>query len=146
MQSNRSNRFNFPALKDEVIRKVRDADYFLPTEKERDMVKELSGYGVPFIHIATLIRGGITQSQLVYIFSDELKIGRAQAIAIMSQKMFEKAILGDSQAMTWWSKVHMGWRDQDKKEEVKQELNTIDVSQLSDDALNQIMAAKDKIK
>jgi hypothetical protein len=82
-----------------------------PTDDERKMVESMSGYGVPFSHIAALIRGGIDEETLNKHFKKELVQGKAKANSKVGQTLFQKATGGDTSAMIWWSKTQMGWKE-----------------------------------
>ena len=84
---------------------------FEPTDGERKQVEALSGYGLPFEHIAALVRDGIAKTTLMDHFVKELQRGKAKANARIGQTLFNKATSGDTTAMIWWSKTQMRWRE-----------------------------------
>jgi hypothetical protein len=89
---------------------------FAPTDGERKQVEALSGYGLPYEHIAALIRDGIDKGTLMSHFAAELQSGKAKANARMGKTLFEKAMGGDTTAMIWWSKTQMKWSETIKQE------------------------------
>lgn len=84
---------------------------FVPTDDERRQVEALSGYGLPFDHIAALVRGGIHIDTLRKHFADELVIGKAKANGSIGKTLFQKAMSGDTAAMIWWTKAQMRWSE-----------------------------------
>jgi hypothetical protein len=84
---------------------------FKPTEEERKMVQSMSGYGVPVLQIAALVRDGIDDETLTKHFKKELIQGKAKANSKIGQTLFQKATGGDTSAMIWWSKTQMGWKE-----------------------------------
>jgi hypothetical protein len=84
---------------------------FEPTQKDRELVESMSGYGVPFEQIAALVGGGIHRETLAKHFEKELVLGKAKANSKIGQTLFQKATGGDTTAMIWWSKTQMGWKE-----------------------------------
>lgn len=89
---------------------------FVPTDKEREQVEAMSGYGLPHDNIAILIREGIDSDTLKKHFKKELQSGKAKANAKVGQTLFQKATGGDTTAMIWWSKTQMKWAETQKLE------------------------------
>jgi len=89
---------------------------FCPTEEERKKVETLSGYGLPFDHIAVLIRDGIDLETLTKYFKGELVTGKAKANGKMANTLYQKAMGGDTTAMIWWTKTQMRWAETQKLE------------------------------
>lgn len=84
---------------------------FVPTESERKSVEALAGYGLPFEHIAVLVREGISLDTLRAHFRSELVTGKAKANGQIGKTLFQKATNGDTTAMIWWTKTQMRWRE-----------------------------------
>lgn len=84
---------------------------FEPTQEERKLVEEISGYGVPMPNIASLIRDGIDEDTLAKHFKKELRQGKAKSNIKVGQTLFQKAVNGDTSAAIWWSKTQMGWKE-----------------------------------
>ncbi len=91
----------------------------VPTDEERKQVEAMSGYGVPFAMISSLIRGGIDEDTLNKHFRRELDQGKAKACAKVGQSLYQKAVDGnDTAAAIWWTKTQMGWKDTSRVEVV----------------------------
>jgi hypothetical protein len=89
---------------------------FVPTDKERQQVEALSGYGLPIEQIAVLVRDGIHVDTLRAHFQNELISGKAKANGQVGKTLFQKAMGGDTTAMIWWSKTQMRWAETQKHE------------------------------
>jgi hypothetical protein len=83
---------------------------FVPTDKEREDVEMMAGYGVPHEQIASTVRGGIDADTLKKHFKQELIEGKAKASRKVGQSLFQKATGGDTAACIWWTKSQMKWR------------------------------------
>ncbi len=99
---------------------------FDATDEERANVELLSGYGLPFEQICSVIRTGISLATLRRHFADELVKGKAKANAQVGRGLFQKAMAGDTTAMIWWTKSQMKW-----SETVKQELTGAEGKELT---------------
>ena len=84
---------------------------FVPDDAERRQVEALAGYGLPFEHIAVLVRKGISLDTLRAHFASELVTGKAKANGQIGKTLFQKATNGDTTAMIWWTKTQMRWRE-----------------------------------
>lgn len=89
---------------------------FEPTEQERKQVEAMSGYGVPVVQIAAMIRGGIAYETLKKHFGKELVVGKGKANSRIGQTIYQKAAGGDTAALIWWSKTQMDWSETQKHE------------------------------
>ena len=87
-----------------------------PTEAKKEIVKRMSGLGLPQEQICALV-GGINAKTLRKHYEAELVLGKAEASAKVADTLFNKAQSGDTVAMIWWTKAQMKW-----SETVKQEL------------------------
>jgi len=85
---------------------------FVPTDGERLLAQELSGFGVPQEQIAALIRGGICVDTLRKCFPRELAEGRAKANVEIGRRLWSKAMSGDTACLIWWTKSQMRWREE----------------------------------
>lgn len=94
---------------------------FEPSDQERVIVKSMAGYGVPFEQIASMVRDGIHIDTLRAHFSKELIMGKALANSKIGEKLYNKAIKGDTTAMIWWTKAQMGWREPPRQSEESRE-------------------------
>lgn len=84
---------------------------FEPTQREREQVEAMAGFGVPYEQIASLVRDGIHKETLFKHFRRELDQGKAKANAKIGQTLFQQAVNGNTSAAIWWSKSQMGWRE-----------------------------------
>ena len=92
-----------------------------PTADERQQVELLAGYGLPLEQIAAVIRGGIDVKTLREHFRPELLRGWAAANARVAQKLYEKALSGDTAALIFWAKARMGWSERQQHEIIRAE-------------------------
>jgi hypothetical protein len=85
---------------------------YLPTKKDRDMVRTMSGHGIKQLEIATVLN--IDLKTLRKYFREELDTGAISAVAEMSQNLWKKA-MGDGPASVtatiFWLKARGGWRE-----------------------------------
>lgn len=100
------------------------------SEKDRNQVETLSGYGLPLEQIAVLIGDGISVESLVKHFPKELTIGKARANSAVSKTLFQKAVGGDTGAMVWWSKSQMRWAETQKHEVTGKDGGPVAVAQM----------------
>ena len=84
---------------------------FEPTQREREQVEAMAGFGVPYEQIASLVRDGIHKETLFKHFRKELDQGKAKANAKIGKTLFQQATSGNTAAAIWWSKSQMGWRE-----------------------------------
>lgn len=118
------------------------------TEKEREQVEILSGYGIPYEQIAILIRDGIDVVTLMKYFKKELLAGKAKANSNVAKTLYQKAIDGDTASAIWWSKAQLRWSETNKHEHTGKDgeplsMASIDLSKLSTETLRELVAAKD---
>ena len=90
-----------------------------PTADERQQVELLAGYGLPLEQIAAVIRAGIDVKTLREHFRAELLRGWAVANARVAQKLYEKALSGDTAALIFWCKARMGWSERQQHEIIR---------------------------
>lgn len=85
---------------------------YSPTDKERGMVRTMTGFGIPKHEIARLLK--IDGKTLNKHFDQELATGQTEATAKVAASLFRKAT-GDGQgsvvAAIFWLKCRAGWRD-----------------------------------
>lgn len=83
---------------------------YKPTQKEREQVEALTGYGMRADQIADVL--GIARSTLFKHFADEIKRGGAVASSRVHQTAYQMATNGRQPAMTmFWLKCRAGWRE-----------------------------------
>ena len=75
-------------------------------------VQAMSQYGVPLKDIAAFI--GISVPTLLKLYKKELEKGRAVANRQIGERLFKKAMDGDTTALIFWAKTQMGWRETSK--------------------------------
>lgn len=84
---------------------------FVVTDADRKNVEKLSGLGVPLDQIASMVHGGMDPLAMAKRFAKEIAKGRAKANSAVAERLWKKAVDGDTAAMIWWTKSRMGWRD-----------------------------------
>lgn len=117
---------------------------FVPTPEERELVKKLSGLGLPQNQIRMLVRGGIALETLLEHFRFELDEGKAKTGWDIANALYTKAMKGDVAAMIWWTKTQMRWSETQKLEVTGKEggpIQTVDFSKLSTEALLELSKA-----
>lgn len=83
-----------------------------PTEKTRQQVKTLAGYGIPQDGIAKLI--GISEPTLQKHYREELDVGMVEANSLVVQSLFKKATGTGPASVTaaiFWLKCRARWRE-----------------------------------
>lgn len=80
-----------------------------PTKETREMVKSLSGYGVPQDDICHIL--DITKPTLHKHYRREIDVGFAQANAKVGQSLYNQAVSGNTTAAIFWMKARAGWRE-----------------------------------
>ena len=84
------------------------------TEELTRMVSKLSGMGITHEQICLI--AGITRPTLNKYYSEELKVGKAQATATITSKLFSIATSDTKQALgacIFWLKTQAGWKETD---------------------------------
>ena len=87
-----------------------------PTDAQRQMVRAMSGYGVPHVDIALVL--SVAKDTLLKHCRHDLDIGMATANAKVAQSLFAMATVPPEQATSsnvaaaiFWTKARMGWRE-----------------------------------
>jgi AcrR family transcriptional regulator len=81
-----------------------------PTQRDREQVEALAGYGLRADQIADTI--GVARSTLFKHFADEIKRGGAVASGRVHQTAYQMATSGRHPASTmFWLKCRAGWRE-----------------------------------
>ncbi len=114
---------------------------FEPTDKHRSEVKLYAAYGISHEDIAAQI--GIDPKTLRKHFRQELTSGVTEANAKIAQRLFKKAMDGDTIAMIWWTKARAGWSEKTRTEVTGKDggpIRTVDVTKLTDEELAAIVA------
>lgn len=101
---------------------------FEPTDKERQLVESLSGFGLPHEDIALLVRDGIDDKTLRKHFRRELDTGMTKANAKVVESLYQQAVGGNVTAAIWWTKGRMGWRETSAHEHTGKDGGPVQVS------------------
>ena len=86
---------------------------FEPTDKQRQNVETMAGYGVPVEQIAALM--GIGDDTLRKYFAHEILVGKAKVNTKVGMSLAQQAMAGNTAAAIWWSKSQMGWTEKHEK-------------------------------
>lgn len=82
----------------------------IPTQKSRERVAMLAGYGLLQPQIASIV--GVSVPTLAKYYRNEMDLGVAQTSAAVGKSLFQMATDDKNvQAAIWWSKSRMGWRE-----------------------------------
>ena len=123
----------------------RGAPVFKPTNDERKLVEQMSAVGIPHESIALVVRDGIDDKTLRKHFRAELDTAKIRADAVVSGSLFKKCKAGDTTAIIWWEKTRQGRKETRVQENTGKDggpIETIDYSKLSDEAIKELMAAR----
>ena len=83
---------------------------YQPTDKDRALVKALTGYGIIQEEIATLLN--IHRTTLIKHYKREMETGVIEANSAVAQSLFQMATRGKNVAAAiFWLKVRAGWKD-----------------------------------
>jgi hypothetical protein len=80
-----------------------------PTETTRELVKSLSGFGVPQDDICVVL--DVSLPTLHKYYRRECDLGFAQANAKVGESLFKQATSGNTSAAIFWMKARAGWRE-----------------------------------
>ena len=84
----------------------------VPTDETRNMVKSLSGFGVPQDEISRLV--GITPPTLRFHYADQIELGTIKATAKVAQNLFTMACKPTREGLSaaiFWLRVRAGWSE-----------------------------------
>lgn len=88
---------------------------FKPTEEQRELVRQLTAFGLRVEDMVLFIKGtngkSITANTLTKHFRDELSKGKLRANVAIAQTLFKKAKSGDNTCMIFWLRTQAGWKD-----------------------------------
>lgn len=121
------------------------------TNKEREQVKALAGYGLTDLDIANVL--GFSEATLQRRCGEELKKGRSLAKSAVTQTAYKMAVSGKVPAMTmFWLKTRCGWKEITVNElvgkdgqAIKMEKEKFDLSSLNADELKLFKKLTEKI-
>jgi len=95
---------------------------FRPTQEQRDLVQQLTAFGLRHADICTFIKTAsgkpISEPTLRKHFSAELDTGRLKANVKVAQTLYKKALGGDTTSMIFWLKSRADWRDAPQRVEL----------------------------
>lgn len=80
-----------------------------PTSEKQNLVKLCMASGFNQRETANCLE--IDTKTLRKYYGPQLEFGREQANVQVAGSLFKQALKGNVQAAIYWSKVHMGWRD-----------------------------------
>jgi hypothetical protein len=109
-----------------TIKKQVGRPKFKITDETKRTVEKLSGLGLPQEQIAETI--GCSVDTMVKYLQHEITIGKAKANSSISQKLFEKAMSGDSALLIFYAKTQMRWKETDKLEITGKDDGPIEIS------------------
>lgn len=121
-----------------------------PTEKDRNTVLAMAGYGIPQEDIAKVL--GISRPTLEKHYREELDTGLVKANSAVARSLYEKALGDNSSAVTaaiFWLKTRAGWKEPKQVEITGKDgdavamnvTTTINVDQMSARALDALEEA-----
>ncbi|MCP4410176.1 MAG: hypothetical protein GY807_21025 [Gammaproteobacteria bacterium] len=80
-----------------------------PTEEQHQLVKSLSGYGVPQEDICHIL--DISKPTLHKYYRRDIDVGMASANAKVGESLFKQATSGNMSAAIFWMKARAGWSE-----------------------------------
>lgn len=95
---------------------------FVPTDEQRELVKDLATAGTPQEQIALMVKDAkgspISHVTLRKHFRPELDEGTIEANAKMAGRLFKEGMSGNVAAMIFWLKTRARWSEQPQKVEL----------------------------
>lgn len=85
---------------------------FMPTHEQRALVEKLAAVGVPAKDIGGMLEPPVHEDTIFRHFKAELTNGVTKANAAVAQRLYKKAIEGDTVSMIFWLKTRARWREQ----------------------------------
>lgn len=116
-----------------------------PTDDTRRTVAQHAAVGTRHDLIAQIL--GVSLNTMKKYYGEELELGLARANAVVASTLFAQAKGGNTTAMIFWLKTRGGWRETSRLEHggvpgEPIEIRQLDATQLSDEALAELLAAK----
>lgn len=99
------------------------------TEEHAELVEKMAQYGVPLPEIGYLV--DCNKDTLLKYYKTEIEKGRAIANAKIGERLFQKAMEGDTTALIFWAKARMRWRTEDKVEQEEEVSNKVTVRKVT---------------
>jgi hypothetical protein len=89
---------------------------FKPNDAQRDMVKLMTGFGIPQDRIRLIIPNPntgnpITKETLEIAFREEIRVGSMEMDGIAMTSLARRVKEGNMTAIIWYMKNRMGWKD-----------------------------------
>ena len=98
----------------------------VPDAKTRATVEAMSSYGIPQEDIAAVI--GIDSKTLRLYYRTELDTATAKANSQVAQRLYKKALDGDTSSMIFWLKTRAKWAETVRQEHTGANGGAIQVS------------------
>lgn len=80
-----------------------------PTNKEKERVEKLAGYGLTHEQICNILQ--ITRPTLVKWYDKELKAGKDVAIELVLDSLFYNIKKGKEASIIFYCKTRLGWKE-----------------------------------
>lgn len=110
-----------------------------PDPASRRQVEAMAAYGIPEQDIARVV--GVDPKTLRKHYREELDLGTTKANAQVAGFLFNSARNGNVTAQIFWLKTRARWREVPSEHWHAGAVGTFDVHQLTDEALERIIAA-----
>jgi hypothetical protein len=85
-----------------------------PTPEQRKQVKTLSGFGLNHVQVANVM--DISRPTLEKYYSEELRKGKDEAIALVTNSLFSNIKKGNVPCILFYLKCQAGWKERDALE------------------------------
>ena len=107
-----------------------------PTDETRKTVSAMCAYGVPQEDIAAVV--GCNHETLRKYYRDELDVSMAKANSKIAEKLYQKAMQGDTACMIFWLKTRAKWAETVKNEHTGPNGGPVAVSNVTAQVLREI--------
>ena len=107
-----------------------------PTDETRKTVSAMCAYGVPQEDIAAVV--GCNHETLRKYYRDELDVSMAKANSKIAEKLYQKAMQGDTACMIFWLKTRAKWAETFKNEHSGPNGGPVAVSNVTAQVLREI--------
>jgi hypothetical protein len=109
-----------------------------PDPSQRRQVEALAAYGIPEHEISRVV--AIDPKTLRKYYREELDLGETKANAQVAGFLFNSAKNGNVTAQIFWLKTRARWKETPSEHWHAGAIGTFDLSQLTDEALERIVA------
>lgn len=116
-----------------------------PTPESRDMVSQMVAMGLEVAQIAFCMK--LTPHEVTYHYKDELEFGLSLVNAKVGVALFQRCMLGDTNAIKFWLQCRGGWvpaEKEDAKDKEKKGRLLEDRKAFMQDILEMVARGKDK--